>query len=862
MKMLRKVVYLYLFLCSIPIQCNETQELVLKNISRYVTFENVSQRNNYQNAIRIEGKDANISPYDIVLNGHPIQLSNLDKTYAFYIFINCKISLWHIQRISSFIDATPLFFQYKFQNYDHYDKLYKVKFANDLNSLINDVKTIVVQFISILNDFLDIFVDSSFYMDNSVLKTLVSLKIKIDSMSIINVENPTHFNRSDNDIVQILLEEMNALQRCLPMNCEYIPYEMKISQLFGFWIAVNGEESEIENIISFVANIYDSPDLSSANKLKNCSTEKIFLENLGNISSDDYIAKDIGNSIVKITKTETIKIKDLWDLMKKSFNIDVIVWYHDIILTALMKLVYYKANIEGQHTDESIKRITEINKDISESGNNIPEYFVEGFERLKNLERDNTNWRSNLLQYADSIDNIQFSKSELINSVSEASYFEMLLGKILNYFDDIKCAHGYLKNVLRENDKYFNKPGITSQLLTRKALVYTEEMIESKHDKSTKACDLLLNMFKLSFRAHIDINAFEAASLAMSDDKQIKADFKEIKTVCIAIIKYETYNISLIKMAYNIATILENQRYDSQIKEHELLQFKRILNIIMSELNVYSLKYCSRSPFYYLLFNNINLSTSGNNISLQNSISNLIVNRYNIETDFDIDTIVRAVDLRYFQINYFYEIYVKNNLIVEYYEDYIKFHWKRQQQSIKNIFSDAMEMTLDPQLIYALYDIYFKFYVGAVYYEMKIVLTENSYENLKAKLNNLNDALQFFDSAFFPNELSSFVIDLKELLSITSTQKQSVENNEEIEESKVLSAIQMKESAINKQLMKYNLTILTTKTDDFKRLRILTQLSLRGITPVSLLNYELSSKINEVNNLKKKFRDDIAISYI
>lgn len=864
--MWRKAVYLYLFLCSIPIQCHESQELVLTNtLSRYVTFENVSQRNNYyQKTVRIEGIDAKVKlrPYDIVLNGHPTQLSNLDKTYAFYIFINCKISLWHIQRISNFIDATPLFFQYKFQNYDQYDKLYKLKFSNDLNSLIYEVKTIVVQFISILNNFLDIFVDSSFYMDNSVLKTLVSLKIKIDMMSIINYENPTYFNRSDNDIVQILLEEMNTLQRFLPMNCEYTPYEMKNSQLFGFWIAVNGEESEIENIISIVSNIYDTIDLNSVTKLQNCSIEKIFLENIVNMSSHDLVAIDIGNSIVKITKAETIKIKDLWYLMKKSFNIDVIVWYHDIILTALMKLIYYKASIEGQHTDESIKRIKEINKKISESGNDIPEYFVEGFERLKNLERDHTNWCSNLLQYADSIDNIQFSKSELINTESDESYFEMLLGKILNNFDDIKCAHGFLKNLRRENDKYFNKPGITSQLLSRKAHVHNEEMIESQYNKSTKACDLLLNMFKLSFRAHIDINAFEAASLAMSDDKKVKADFKEIKTVCFAIIKHETNNISLSKIAYNIATILENQRYDSQIKEHELLQFKRILNIIMSELNVYSLKYCSRSPFNYLLFNNINLSTSGNNILLQNSIRNLIVNRYNISIGIENDTITSTEDLQYIKINDIYEIYVKNNLIFEYYEDNIKFHWKRQQQSVKYIFLDAMEMTLDPQLIYTLYDIYFKFYIAAVYYEMQNVLTENSYKNLKTKLNSLNDTLQFFDSTFFPNELSSFIINLKELLSIASTLEQTVENNEEIEESKVLSVIKIKESAINKQLKKYNLTILINKTDNFKRLRILTQLSLRGITPVSLLNYELSSKINDVNNLRKKFKDDIAISYI
>lgn len=46
--------------------------------------------------------------------------------------------------------------------------------------------------------------------------------------------------------------------------------------------------------------------------------------------------------------------------MKKSYDINVIVWYYDTILTTVMKLIYYKANYTTFNPNDfpTIKQIT------------------------------------------------------------------------------------------------------------------------------------------------------------------------------------------------------------------------------------------------------------------------------------------------------------------------------------------------------------------------------------------------------------------------------------------------------------------------------------------------------------------------
>lgn len=108
-------------------------------------------------------------------------------------------------------------------------------------------------------------------------------------------------------------------------------------------------------------------------------------------------------------------------------------------------------------------------------------------------------------------------------------------------------------------------------------------------------CGFVFIIYKYSFRAHeiiINIDFQEKSKLTESSRKELENIFSTISHYRILIIENENKYYNIIKTVYNIVTIWINQRFDSIDDEDTLFSFKRILNIVMTDLNLYRIKYC------------------------------------------------------------------------------------------------------------------------------------------------------------------------------------------------------------------------------------------------------------------------------
>lgn len=766
--MLRKMLYLYSLLCPATLvrrgDENRSLQSVKDDIEKYVKIVNAIPNDEFYQKSKLNKalvEVYNSEPrYGTYIFNEKQQKMVVDKTYALCNVINCKFALWAVHQTSFFVNSiytnrvvTEIY------NSQSRDEFHESVFKQSLNDFIDQIRDKVVRAISVLTYFFEIYSDSSYYTDFGVLKSLISLNIKIDLMSSRNDDSQTHFKRFARRIVELLLIEIAELQRFLSMNnCDYgTSFDDKnISKIFGLWIALDKTRAE-EDFDMFLLKMRNV-GLKSDDSLKKCSTRHIFLENIVKIHEEDLISSMIDTQVYNYsngddTRTRSVRIEEIRERIEISYDIDVICWYHDFVLSAIVQTLHMFLSYTNNVDENTIQKIREIKRKTLENRNILPAYFVEGINKINNVVGD---------------------QSEVGNSTH---YLDQLLTRILENFDDIVCARKYLKNIIKENYKY-HTPGSPNSSALRNNLSGVDE---TKNESYT-ACRFVSYVYAFSFRAQVVINEFNHqlnSKLSKSGRKEIKNIFDTVLNYFLLVYKHEKVNYHFIQIAYNLATILKNQLFNSNVKGEIIFFFERILNIIMTKLDIYRLKYCSyMQNGKYLLYKNINyLKTVTTKTPLEDFMHQFFVIRYRVAYNFKTSNpgdIFHSHNVHLFEIDYLYKTFVQKNRVIALYGNVIKIYWNGQCRSIKNIFSDARKMIFNPQNINALYDVYNKFFLAVIFFEVYDLSLGNDYNTSKEGLKKIMNELKFDEChKIFPVTLTSFISDLNTIFHFSDVEGRS-----------------------------------------------------------------------------------------
>lgn len=843
-------------------------------IQQYVQINDLNNNDNMINVTIHKSEESNI-----YIHNHSManKLKHTDTIHAFYIALNCEFADWTMNNMYDLIMSTPWVYGSQIQNNFNLNKNeFQSYFERSVQNIIIIVNKYIGRFINILHNFISINSQASYYTNTATLKSLLSLKY-IFNFILLNSNNK--YKLDIDTIIRSILLEVNALQSFSSMNCKQKSSHRNL-HFYGYWItAIDEVLVGVDTIENFLFNI---KEIKLESDLRNnyCSVTQMFLENtITIISSNDHISLDIVNAKLQFTNTDKISIKDILARAKTSYDIVTLFQYLDAVLSTIMKLIYTKI-IYVLKTDENvpstiIEKIKKINKLISTNTTNLPVYLIDGFTILTNIDIVSANHNSDqvhpikkdviikeIQKYSDSLSNIILFEERdtpltdekptvLCNNTVKSNKMtlkdciivymterdtnwtdsvidlEKIMTKILDNFDDFECSNKLYKYLRNGHDNYHN---IMSFIDNKKApLPYISIKDNNQFDR---VCDLILNTYSICWQA-INITNGSRTTNNKSSNQNIENEmnfnsaWKFIDNInqdhFISIIESDTSDLNLLKMAYNIVIILVNIQNKSgkQIEDYHL---KRILNMILTEMNNYGLKYCSK--FDFLLFNNmdfINFNKDGVTLNyyLQNSTK---INKYN-----------------YLNVRFLYDRFIKNSDVVKLYGFNIKFSWNEKKQTLQEIYKSAMYITLNIHSLYVLYDIYFKFYLAVIYYEIRAVLLKETFSIIKKKMLKVNNTLNDFKHEYFPNILKPLLSDIKKLLELPEIINE--EESVKLLESKII-------ISIDEQFKKFNIffekpsTLYHIIKQGAQKLRI----KLFSDSSLARINYELSNNVNIIHN--------------
>lgn len=705
-----------------------------------------------------------VNKSEVVRIFHPTRNDEpIDKSSVFYTTVSCNIARWTLHDIYKFVKSSPLFYQRKFQSKLHmYEEKFEIKFSENWKSFVFHTKFHAKRFISILHSILDANLGSSFYYDTTILKALISLYTKIKLMSKKN--ELKYIGKSDYEIIRFFLEDMTRFQVFLSTHCSDIPSSKKNSQFYGYGLQIDDAQLR-RGPYKFLVAIKHMNLWSESDNKEDFFLRQMLLEMFVSQSqTPDCIEYDICNATVTVANGlrsyDSVKIIDILNRVKTSYDPEVLFTYHNSVFAVIIKLIFSKILkiLHKSYLSKSDRvKIEKLNREISNDYTTFPPYLAEGFRILAaHVKNGNTEDLNNFYEFTLKWVNVT-NKCETWN---EDSYLNEILTKLIDNIDELKCFQMPYKYI-NDKRKMYYKPFVYSRF--KKSLRFIENNMEIDHSK--QVCEFIINTYSMCFEAlslYFDdgLNDIDGQRLSFSKASKV---LSLIRHYFLLIIQKRTNDLGLLKMAYNIAPLLVNAVEKSE-KLHTA-DISRILNVIMALLNKNGLHYCSSSNTNFLLFNNVNVLLIGDHEFIEKSMidffqsNEIVFNHSNL-----ISTSVSYTVYNYLSVKYLREEFIDSSVVFKKYGKRIKFYWNGQKKPTINIFKDAENLLVTSHHFYLLYDVYFKFYIAVIYFELKEVLnlTDSSvlHKNIKRVSNILSN---------FPLELNYLWSLVKELFDFLNT---------------------------------------------------------------------------------------------
>lgn len=784
-----RLCFLAIFLYTITINCYITNERLVKNIENFVKTSNAKQYN------VVNVKVCDNEEYGIYLNQpkeHQLK-SLVDNVYAFYITFNCIVAQWFVNNIYDFTKELILFRT----NGVHDSNTFKKHFNNNFWAFQVAVQENAGALIYILNLLLNLNSENVFYLDSSVIEALVLLEINIGIVSKynqhLNIDGSTHYN-----IMRVFVQNMNGFQGFLSKNCTKVNAIWAYIDSYGYWIMF--EKHKRVQMINFFNSITVNIIHLELGRLPICSTSYILLENIAKPPWDDAISTVIANTYILAADnnqqhTLTTRIRDVYDRIQKSYDIELIYLYHNSVLATIIKIIF-KEMINGlQYSSSFIQKFKVIIDDlyglISKAALTLPDYLIEGITiLLTNCDR-NTPIIDELERFHDVLTSVQSSTE--IDGSRRIGFLTIIIQKLSLNIDSFQCFQQSYRFISNRSNQYRGPFAENEKVLN--PYNKFEEVINFEH---LQICDFVMNVYTMCVvvydfadSVYSDIS-IETANNFIFPETHFKI-LKQIQHYFLLVIKKGINDKGLLKMAYSIVPILLNIFENSHAEIVRVIV--RALDVIMTELNKNKIKYCTAAKKAVLLFQNVNylLEDESFKLSMSTIFQNILKEFNNYDLDFS------SLDIRdydYLSVRQMYTILIKESNIFKTYKNDIQFYWNGQIKTVESIFEDTAMSLINSLNLFALYDLFFKFYISVVYLEIKIILFSSKHEQIETIFKILTELCKL-EYDIFPQELKPLISNVQNLLKFQIDSTLSEKSiNTQLSEHEIKIDLQMKKFSI------------------------------------------------------------------
>jgi len=706
--------------------------------------------------------------------GQSTKLSNInDNTvqpeYALYILVGCKITYWIIVEI------------FKFTNNYETTNTKTHEFLESLDKLLSFLKNYTISFINLQNQLIESYNDFLYYDDKSLLKRLLSLKIKydfaIEKYMIYGQELNNNITNNDIEIIIVKLfhTELTELHLHFTRYClnENFTTETSSPKFFHY-----KDEDTTKSINEFINIFYINNITIYANLDKNDVMDDILLKSF--VTPDDLYYNYINMAEVQNTKfrfkndnSARNSIKNINDLILTTCDVELIYWLQESVFDALMKKIlidltylYNTSNVKSN----ILKKYQNINKIITDNYSIIPPYWIFYFYTLSDFTVEDVsvsfNWSS-------------FSHITLPNQLNYTlSEMLALLNKVYYHLDTSMFCYKYYSYIQIETDKYYI-PYVNIRTISYQ--------MDSKtfDDTQDNLCKFLNEINSICYDNFLKngLNEYEEVTRLVSN---IQEYFFKI------IINFKINDFELNKIAFNVVIMLVNLNnldLKSNIYQNIII---RVLNVIITEIEIYRSKYCKVSNFKFLSYNNSQY-TNYNEDDVNSNIIMFLEEYSKKESDVDV-----KLDYDFFNIKVLYNTYIKDCPLFEIYGEKIHVNWKAKKQTFKHIILDYTNDIVNYASLFSRYDLYIKFHIAVIYYEIRICL-KAVVVNLQC-FDNIKHTFISFLTHKYPQKLQCFLLDINDLLKWPN-----VNNLQIIKESKYFNNIKNK---IERQFEKFNIVFV------------------------------------------------------
>lgn len=697
--------YWYYFISSFIL--NVSNAIKSSDIIDAVTIDHV-EKSKFLSNVRIGEYEYCIYIYD-----PDLQMTNKDELTVlnkFYIMTNCKFAEWTQYELFSFVERFPKSQEELLQNYKAYTK--------DYNALLNDIEKYLIRFENVLFELLKI---TAAYADTSLLKTLIVLRYKIHFItSLLKMFIPETFE-SDNDVKYIFLETINSIQNFMNLNCAVpiVTVEEHTSELkkyFGY--GMTKSETNIDSIDGFLDYITKRIHLEP---LTQCEVEQMLLKTIVTDTSQESNFLNLSSTEIKI-KNKKVSILNYFKKVTQQYDLELILTYQDFLFNIMVKIICRETLKILNNTDitlsDDLKRIflevdglilLKTNQhlliDLTDCFRDIGEYRNHDAHEIKKTIKI-------IQKYSNSLNNVILPEDKF----PTVSKLEEFVKEVKKHNVEYECFKKSYQFLFTEFTKFYN-PFLHRPLNIQK-FVNHKKTSENDQDQDIKRnevksfvyeCNYVNILFKVLFQVNVYLND---TFIKKANQKLIIEILRIILNSSIVLVerlKAHVNDDDILSIAYDMYVVI-NTSYDKHFNKENV---RRVVFTLITHLNHYALKRCNPLCKKFMVLDQPKTSIIDLTVNTRNQLK-IIVEIFSkkLEKNKEVD---------FLNIPFFYSGHVQITNVFAEYQNVFKFHWKGEKKSIINIFESIKSAVLSTSHVLAFYEVYFKFMIGATYYEIKLI---------------------------------------------------------------------------------------------------------------------------------------------
>lgn len=780
---------------------------------------------------------------------------DIGKKHAFHTAVSCVFAEWTANRLYDALKLQPLFDRYKHEDVGLYDRLFAPYFHETIVAFEGAFDARVERMSRVLHNVWDTNADVLYYGDTTVLKTLTALRIRLRAimLSLKTVDELADATRIVARAVRLLLTDMTALQSFLSVNCRDAPPPGAAadgpSYFYGYRTKTKSRAAA-EDVDAFLSDVGNRVQLVSASSTDQpgCSTSQTMWENF--VSSDDGLQLSAGivAAEVRIADRRSVAIGELLRRVRLSYDADATAWFRRSVLYAIVKILFRQVidvleDPGFEAADAIFQTIGRLHDDLLSRSAGLPDVLVNGVTALNDAASlQNAKTRLTAIKnHYDSIDETVCvenprSKDKAVSLEERVDDLVKTLTKLLASVDDFECVQISIDYLHGEHERYY-LPFAGNK----------SELIAENVQRSDEPCEFVVNVYSYLFRVIGSVvSCTDRKPSGVVSAQNCTSEFREsllrVRNYFAVIVKWERNDIALLKTAYTVATLLENTKVLQVPSDHRNVpNALRVLEVVMFELNAVGITFCTSQNFNFLLSNKINVLRSGDLDAVETSIGEFL---YRVDDAVTVDHVndhEAHYDLfKTLNLKYFHDTYVKKSRCFKLYADKIKFYWKGSPRTAEEIYDDLAAFAINPRDLYAYSDVYFKFYIAVLHYEIKQIFDVHEDEKrMRTGVIKLFGAFLDITYENFPDGLAILISDFRSL-------------NADLLDQNITTNIQLGKRIrqIDERFKKYNIVFRTKIVRCKKKFRNLLSLPIipkEKLKIFATINSEISETVNFIN---------------